>query len=501
MSVAPQNPGQIVIRRGQFTTETCTTQDSLIANQASKPVVRKLLEFKNKRYLMQLLTSGALQGKGSEYFINSDQVTKVPLLKVPEVGGIGSNAYQFDVIGRIERAATIKNQIGASGATGGFTLLMLDTYLYPGQMCRFSSGYQARVQSYPTGSASAGFVYNFQSPSGTPFVFATHVGSIKTCFPMFTAYSEGSLNSDSRAKFPDRFIQHMTIQRKTCSITGGAKSDVLWYEYENVPDSRLGWMPWQISQAMAQMNEENERQKWFGVSSMKNADGSLATVSNAGVDPGTGLPIIIGDGFEEQVSNGNIIIGNGVNGEVTEDNFADIMTAMQLQSNQINGITWVAITGTLGFANAQKKMVNLAGNQNITVFQSASQSSEAGGGRLDMGYTFARFNINGNSMVFVVNPIFDDPQMFPEVGADGKSLMSNSYFFMAIGGKDTPTIEIMAKEANGVNRSWVAASLIGLSGSAGTVLSEQDADKYAMLREDLLAIYNTQCCGIAYKAN
>jgi hypothetical protein len=499
MSAAPQNPGQIVIKRGQFSTDTCTTQDSLIANQASKPVVRKLLEYKNKRYLMTLLTSGALQGKGSEYFINNDQVTKVPLIKVPEVGGIGSNAYQFDVIGRIEKAAQIKSQIGASGANGSFTLLMLDTYLYPGQMCRFSSGYQARVQGYPTGSVSAGYVYNFQSPNGTVFNYATHVGSIKTCFPMFTAYSEGSLNSDSRDKHPDRFIQHMTIQRKTCSITGSAKSDVLWYEYEN--GEKLGWMPWKISQSMAQMAEENERHKWFAVSSMKNADGSLATTSNAGVDPGTGLPIIIGDGFEEQVSSGNIVIGSGTNGEFTETNFSDIMRAMQLQSNQINGITWVAVTGTDGFANAQVKMVNLAGNQNITIMQSANQTDQVGGAQLNMGYTFAKFNVAGNSVVFVINPIFDDPQMFPEVGLDGRSLMSSSYFFMAIGGKDTPTIEIMAKEANGVNRSWVSATLIGMTGSAGTVQSEVDADKYAMLKEDLLAIYNTQCCGIGYKAS
>ncbi len=497
MSVAPVNPGQINVKRGQFSTDTCTTENDLIANAAIKPAVRKMLEFKNKRYLMTLLTSGALKSDGSKYFIDNNQKTRIPM--VSETKGIGNNAYQFDVIGRIEKAATIKNQIGGSGSDGSFTLSMLDTYLYPGQIVRFSSGYQARVQGYPTGSSSAGYVYNFKSTSGIVFVFATHVGSIKTCFPMFTAYSEGSLNSDSRDKHPDRFIQHMTIQRKTLAMTGSAKSDVLWYEYEN--GEKLGWMPWKVDQGNAQMTMENERHKWFSVSSMKNTDGSLRTTSALGNDPLTGLPIIVGDGWEEQVATGNILIGSGTNGEATEDNFRDIMRAMQLNSNQINGIKWVAVTGTDGYANLQQKMVNLAGNQNIQLMQSVTQSSEAGGARVDMGYTFGNFNINGNSVAAVIHPMFDDPLMFPEVGADGRSLMSSSYFLMGVNTDDQPTMEILAKNANGVNRTFVQAELIGMTGSAGKVLSEVDADKVAMLKEDLFCIYNTQLCGIIYKAN
>lgn len=498
MSAAPINSGQINVRRGNFSTDTCTTENNLITNAALKPQIRNMLEFKNKRYLMTLLTSGAFDKGGNNYFVNNNQKTKIPMVKT-NGAGIGGNAYYFDSIGRIEKAATIRNQIGGSAADGSFTLSMLDDYLYPGWVVRFSSGYLARVQNYPTGSSSTGFIYNFKSMNGTVFSYATHVGSIKTCFPMFSAYSEGSLNSDSRDKSPDRLVNHMTIQRKTAAITGSAKSDITWYEYEN--GQGIGWMPWKVDQMNGQFTAENERNKWWGVSSMKNTDGSLRTTSALGNDPQTGLPIITGDGFEEQVSSSNVFIASGTNGEATEDDFKRAMQTMQIGSNQVKGITWVMVTGTSGYANFQNKAVNFAGAQNIQLMQSVTQSAAAGGAVVDMGYDFASINFAGNKIMCIINPMMDDPLAFPEVGADGQSLMGGSYFLMGINSEDTPTMEILAKNANGVNRSFVQAELIGMTGSPGRVLSEVDADKVAVLKEDLFCIYNTQLCAIIYKAN
>jgi hypothetical protein len=497
-STQPVNPGQIVVKRGQFSTDTCTTENNLIANAAIKPQIRNLLEYKNKRYLMTLLTSGAFDKGGNNYFVNNNQKTKIPMVKT-DGGGIGGNAYYFDSIGRIEKAATIRSQVGASGVDGSFTLNMLDEYLYPGWVVRFSSGYLARVQNYPTGSSASGWNYNFKSVNGTQFVFATHVGVTKTCFPMFSAYSEGSLNSDSRDKHPDRLVNHMTIQRKTGAMTGSAKSDILWYSYEN--GAGIGWMPWKIDQMNAVFTEENERHKWFSVSSMKNSDGSLATVSNMGNDPTTGLPIIIGDGWQEQVLSSNIMVASGTDGNATEDNFTDMMQLMQLGSNQVKGITWVMVTGTSGYANFQRKAVNLAGNQNIQLMQSITQSAAAGGAVVDMGYDFASINFAGNKITCIIHPMFDDPKIFPEIGQDGKPLMSGTYFLMGVNSEDTPTMEILAKNANGVNRSYVQASFTGMTGSAGMVQSEVDADKWAVLKEDLFCIYNPALCGIIYKAS
>lgn len=496
--MSQQNGGQIQVRQGKFSEDTCTTENDLIANQAVKPAIRSMLEMKNKRYLMTLLTSGAVkQGMGGSYYVDPTQRTRKPL-NVKEGEGIGNNAYRFDIIGRIERAAVIIRQQGASNPDGTFTLLMHDQTLYPGHVVRFPSGYVARVQGYPTGSSSSGWVYNFKSINGTVFSFATHVGSIKSCFPMFTAYSEGSLRGDSRDKKPDTFINHMTIQRKTCAITGGAQSDVLWYEYAD--GQKIGWLYWKLDQAKAVMGMENERNKWLGVSSMKNADGSLRTESALGTDPETGLPIQTGDGFEEQVAGNNTMTGSGTNGEATEDDFENMMTTLQLGSNQVQGITWIAVTGTNGFANAQRKCQNLLANQNIQMVQIVNQTDQAGGASVNSGFTYESFNINGNKVMFMIHSMFDDPELFPQRGNDGQLLQSSNYYFIGLTGEDKPTMEVLCKKANGINRDMVEAELLGLTGKGGLVQSEVDVNKYAMLKEDMFNVYNTQICGIIYKA-
>lgn len=500
--MAQQNAGQIQVRKGTFSEDTCTTQNDLIANQAVKPAIRNMLEMKNKRYLMTLLTSGAVKkgAGGNSYFVDPSQRTKTGTLKpAQEDKGIGNNAYRFDIIGRIERASVIISQVGATNPDGSFVLKMYDQTLYPGHVVRFPSGKQARVQSYPTGSYSSGWLYTFKLLiAGTTFTFSTDVGSTKTCFPIYTAYSEGSLRSDSRDKKPDSFINHMTIQRKTCAITGGAQSDVLWYEYAD--GQKIGWLYWKLDQAKAVMTVENERNKWLGVSTMKNSDGTLRTESSLGTDPETGLPIIIGDGFEEQVAGTNTMTGSGVNGEATEDDFEDMMRTLQLGSNTVQGITWVCVTGTDGYANAQRKMQNLLGGQNIQLVQIVNQTEQAGGASVDAGFQYDSFNINGNKVLFMIHTLFDDPEIFPQRGNDGRLLQSSNYYFIGLTTEDKPTMEILCKEANGVKRDYVEAKMLGLTGESGLVQSEVDVTKYAMLKEDMFNIYNTAICGIIYKA-
>lgn len=496
------NGGQIQVRQGLFSQDTCTTENDLIANQAVKPAIRNMLEMRNKRYMMTMLTSpGAVKmaAGGQSYFVDPNYKSKAATLSpAKEDKGIGNNAYRFDIIGRIEKSAPIIRQQGSSGADGSFALLMQDQTLYPGHIVKFASGYMARVQNYPTGSSSSGWLYNFKSVNGTAFVYTTHVGTIKTCFPMFTSYSEGSQRSDSRDKKPDTFINHMTIQRKTCAITGGAQSDVLWYEYAD--GQAIGWLYWKLAQARDQMRAERERWAWWGVSSMKNADGSLRTESSLGTDPETGLPIQCGDGFIEQISGNNTLIGSGVNGEATEDDFSDMMTMLQKNSNTVQGITWVCVTGTQGFANAQIKMQNLAANQNVQLVQIVGQTDEVGGAMVNVGFQYKNFNINGNTIMFIIHTMLDDEEIFPARGNDGQLLASSDYYFVGMSTEDKPTMEILCKEANGVKRDWVEAELLGLTGKGGMVQSEVDVNKYAMLSESMFNIYNTSICGIIYKA-
>lgn len=491
--------GKIRVKEGKWT-ETCVLDSDLVANQAKYPAIRSMIEHVDQRSLATLLVSGSV-GKYGVGHVD----TKTGDLAV-KGKDIGNNAYQFDVMGRIQQASVINAQIGASGSDGTFQLSLADNYIVPGMNVMFNGqGFQARCMALPTGSAG-NYVYSFQSPDGTVFNWTTHVagqGSVKTCFGGYTSYGEASLRGYGRSHFPDTYINHTTIQRKTQKISGTAASNVLWLEYEDKGVQVRGWMYTQIQQALAQSTIEDEIQKWFGVSDMKSSTGQLLTAPRL-IDAETGNWITQGDGVFEQLAGGNELFGSGVNGEATEDDFEDMMSMLEKKSNGVKGLTHVCITGTDGYANAQKKMVNLAGNQNVQIHQNVTQTSQAGGAMVDIGFHYARFNINGNSIIFVKFPKFDDDQMFTAKGSDGKSLMSSTYVFLNTGGSGqettSPNIEILNKGANGISRGNVAEYFNGMTGDPSKkAMTEEDAIKYAVLKEDLLMIYNTSSCGVIRK--
>ena len=274
----------------------------------------------------------------------------------------------------------------------------------------------------------------------------------------------------------------MTIQRKTLSITGSAASDVLWYSYTNGEGATAkGWMYEKISQGQAQFTMEDERQKWFGVSSMKNSDGSLSTISKLGDDYETGLPIITGDGWEQQVAGGNVAYGSSSNGDWNLQDLTDLVMTLKLNSDQVTGQQWVGVTGTYGYQLVQSVGATLAGNQNQTYFQNVVQSGKAGGAELEAGYEFTALNIGGTKISFIQHPLFDDNLLFTEQDSDGNPLMSSTVFIMNVGTGTGKNVEVLCKEANGLNRNSVIAKFNGMTGASETATSEEDAMKIAEL--------------------
>ncbi len=491
------NPGKIQIKEGKWT-ETCTTDADLIANQAKYPAIRKVLQYADKRMLTTLLTSGSASPYGLGYV-----ATK--LGKLDQSKFIGNNAYQFEVQGRIQKSSEINSQIGATASDGSFQLSMKDNYLVPGMNARFhGGGFQARVMGLPSGGPG-NFIYTFKPASGETFVWATHVapqGSMKTVFGGYTSYSEGSLRGYSRSHFPDAFIQHTTIQRKSEKITGTAASNILWLDYESPDGSEKakGWMYKAIRQADVQMDIEDEYARFFGDSSMKDINtGTLLTQSRL-IDPETGLPIVQGDGIVPQIAGGNETSGSGTNGEATAEDFTDMMTQLKKKSDMYTGMTWICVTGTDGYANAQIQMQRLAGNQNIQIHQVVTQSGEAGGAKVDVGFNFQKFNVNGTSVVFIEHPMWDDEERFTERGSDGKILQSSMYLWMMMGDESQRNMEVLTKGANGISRGDIRGYINGMTGSSEMIQSEEDAVKYMRLKEDMVVVYNTAACGIINKS-
>lgn len=485
---------QININRGTYTGD-CVDESDLMANQAKYPAIRAMLEYTDQRMVSSLLVNGAVGPYGVKDVPNS----KLPSLDDAKM--LADNSYRFNVMGRIQGPSIILSQVGATSADGTFQLIMGDSTLVPGMVVTFadSGRFQARVMGFPVGTPG-NMLYTFQSPNREIFDWATVVApqaGVKTCFGGHTSYEEGSERGYGKSKFYDTYIQHTTIQRKTCAITGTAASDVLWMEIEG--EGIKGWVFEQLQQSRAQFQIEREYQRWFGISTMKAADGSLLPQSNLFEN---GMPIIAGDGVEEQIMGQNEIYGSGTGGSATRNDIRDLLKSMRKKSDRISGLQYVFVTGEDGMSNMQDVMTATNTAQNIQLFKNINDTDAAGGATPDAGVTYAKMNIDGDTVYFMKHPMFDDDQRFPAKGNDGRSLMSSTYFGFTIGTGQNKNMDVFTKGGkNGYNRAFVTQDFNGMTGGPGNIVSESDSRKYAMLTEDMLVIYNTAKCGIIRKGS
>ena len=266
------------------------------------------------------------------------------------------------------------------------------------------------------------------------------------------------------------------------------------YQYKGTK----GWLVAKERQERRQFMIEDEYQKWFGRSTMKNADGTLRATSRITV---RGKQVVIGDGVEAQIEGVNEGFGSGPDGNPTLDDIEDMMTTLEKSSDVLEGKVWYCVTGTDGYNNAQKILETKA-TQTFQIIVPQSSSKTPGGPKVEVGYNFNTFNINGNQVIFVKHPLFDDKERFTERGSDGKLLMSSMMFFLdlAAGVDGQPNMEILNKGAYGANRTMVSAYINGLTGlKKGTVVSGIDGIEFHMLKQDGIFVYNTKTCGIMRK--
>lgn len=482
--------------------ETCTTDNDLAANSLKEPVYREIMEYAEPRMLSTLIVSGAKSPWDLQQ--GRTDVVKTKIGSIPKDKLIGDNAMRYRIMGRIQKETVINALVTQSTTTGDFSLSLADNYLYPGQVVTFwHPAIQARVQGQPTGT-TGNYIYQFITLDGTIFDYTVHVApqpGSKTLFGQYTNYGEKSLRGYSRSHYPDEFINHLTTQRKAVSITGDALTDVVRVKMEGVKGT--GWYYEKLRQAKLQFMMEDEFQKWFAKSTMKDSAGNLIAVSNVFDD--TGNPVVAGDGVWEQIKGGNEAYTSGVNGAVTLDDFIDMMTVLEQYSNSVYGKLWYVITGTAGYGAAQTILrdyhVNyMGGRTNINGSGSAAQ--KVGGEDIPVGGNFDTFNVNGNQLIFCKHPMWDDFKRFNNYrAADGTLIQSGSYLFLDSGsGIQGPNCEILTKGAYGINRSMVMQEFNGMTGEGGkNVVSPVDAKTYELLKQDNIFIYNTTSCGLLHR--
>lgn len=371
-------------------------------------------------------------------------------------------------------------------------LKMATNELKPGMNCVFYNQKQARVQGH--GIPMAGYwVYKFQNNvAGETFSYTTWVAAqpgTKTLFASYTTYGEKSLRGYGQVFYPEKYINHMTTQRKGLSISGDANVEkIRWYEVDGVK----GW-DWEASaQIRAQLTLEDEFEKMWGQSNMKDANGNFLDYPIQ-TDEETGQPIWKGDGWFEQIKGSNDMEASGSDGRPVFSDFADM--AKQILKGNDTGMGEMEIfarTGTDGYNHASAVIA--------AQYASTHQTMPKVGDRNTAGYMFNRLYVDGVWINFVRDPMMDDIERWPRTLSDGTSEMGMTYYFMDMTPSETGErnceIRTRGDSKGNINRNFVYASKIGMTGEKSNPDEFVDAKEFQILKQDMLVVYNTKTQGV-----
>jgi len=490
--------GKIKIYEGS-NEHAAANHNHLVRNHLIDPNqnIDRVIQYAEQRYCMTLIVSGANAGRYTAPGFTGPDTVKTRIRPVPEGELTSSMSWQYKIMGRIQKATEVLALVGIPTAgttqTGGFfSLRTKDDSLYPGMNVVFPNGKIARVMGRPTGGPG-NYVYQFQNKPGDTFSWNTYFAGqsgVKTVFGGYSTYGERSLRGYGRVYYPDTYINHMTTQRKSISISGDANTEkVVWYEY----NGQKGWTFEAEIQTRAQFNLEDDFQKTWGVSNMKDANGNLLS-SPTSFDQETGEPIYEGDGFIEQIRGANDFETSGPNGEAMYEDFADFITTVKKKGNSMHKVFY-AMTGADGMERindiAASRALQMGMTWNIT------QTKEVGGASVPVGFNFNTINIAGQQIVFVENPQMDDAAKFPARLSNGKLRMSSTFYLLDMSPDNVgkPNVEIRTRGKAGINRNYVMLYKNGMTGE-GAAQEAIDAKEFHILKQNMLVVYNSRTCGI-----
>lgn len=465
--------------------------------------IDRVIMYAEQRYLMTLLTSGARESRYSQpgFTPSGGDAITTKIKPIPQGEMISANAWAYKIMGRIQKAseiigtAAVGTVLPATQTKGSvFKIYLKDDYMTIGMNCVFPNGEHGRVMSRPVGYDGK-LLYTFETYAGKTFSWATWIGNItgrKTVFGGYTTVGERSQRGYGNFHYPDKYIQHTTKQRKSISLSGDVNvNEVIWYE---VNDSK-GFVFEAEAQTRTQFLLEDEYQKWWGESTMRDSYGNL--LSKPSMVDEYGQDIVAGDGFVQQIRGANDMQTSGADGNATYDDYADMVKTLKKKKTRISGSTFFVVTGTDGMANAAKVIATQFGASNPLV-QIVNQLDKPGGAEPSVGYNFKILNIAGEQLIFVENPMQDDDMKFPARMANGQSRYSSTYYFLDMDViNDRSNIEIRARGRGGINRNLVYLWQNGMTGE-GKADNPIDAKAFHMLKETLLAVYSTKTCGILY---
>lgn len=484
-------PGQIQVIQGHRHVSDTTNSNDLIIAGIAEPEVHELLTYQYQRTLICKLTGADTVEQGLTNPIANYRVPPVDSKRK-----VGAERYNFPVVRNPRRATVIVNQVGSGDPDGTFQLTLKDNAIYPGMVVKLNNVHAEYVSH--TGSVGA-YVYTLKTKNGSVFDLNTVYAGIsgeKTCIGAYTEYEQGSDRGHGRYIEPDMYTTFTTIQRKEGLLTGDAKTQKTYLRYNRDGGEYSGYIYTIIEQHKKMLAAENEYQKFFGESNMKEADGSIKSV----IPTVNGKLKITGDGFVPQFSGTNTIVASGIDGLATVTDLFDLMEAIVGAGNQEAGMEVTVFTGTPGMRKIQFLAPELAKLQNVYYTKSLDNDGKIGGATGITGQTFHRIDAFGNTFFFCLHPMFDDKQLFPEYNSKGQHVQGNTMIAITITVAGEKNAEILAKGLNGEDRANIYAYIKGMTSEGGNHQHTGDYDTFSLLKQDLTLLRNADLCGMILPA-
>lgn len=396
---------------------------------------------------------------------------------------IGDNSFRWAIQGRLNRPSTCTGVIVGTGV--GFTTFTVEfeeNYLNPNDIVRFSDENQAIILGEPVITAGGyTFTMALQTNDAAANIAAAAVAAGKTANTTGSAFPEGSDRGYENHVYPDWYINHIGIARKSISITGPAATDILWVEN----GGQKLWFFKAESDTRDEFMYQKELDSWYSTSTM-DANGNSTVI---GLD---GKPIVKGDGILRQIDASNVDTYNGV---LTEKRLTDFLAQLKLNTGNKNS-HWMVFTGTGGqvaFHEAMKNLVYPSGN----LVYDASVGKET-----EIGVNFTSYNALGCRLTLVPTALFDDPNLHGN-NIDPVSGMPKESFrmvFLDMGVTNgVSNIERKVKGAGGINRGMIVKYIAGMinpfDSKSMMAANSRDAFVVEYLCESGIIVRNPLSCG------
>ena len=470
--------------------------NSVVANLIKYPEIAKTLIDLYPRYTLTYLLEKA--GRGAREKV------------------LGNNSFEWKVMGRYSRPATLKTArtnatataVGSTTANGEF--IFEDTTAEPcalqvNDKVRFPDGKRAIVKAVDkttnAGQADVDFVM-LDAIAGTEDYAVNDVFGV-----IGTAFSEGSLGSavGQNLVYPDTYKNWLTTHRRKSVITGSALTDVTWIENNG---HRL-WYFTAEDIKEKQFMYEMELQRWYGKASYAASSADDFPGDNGDTlvnDAALGGEIVTGDGILEQIDAVNQATYAG--GSLTEAIITEFIAKLALSSQMPEGNEYVVFTGMEGkvaFHQAMKDLIVANGAGGGTIFDASA------GQEIELGGNFTTYYALGNKITLAYCPVFDDPNVHSATMSGGgaandafgsaRKKESAKMVFMDFGSTSgVSNVELIAKGAEGINRNYIKKYVPGMVNpfDSGSMMAASGDDNFEchLLSESGIIVRNPLSCGI-----